>query len=92
APLGIDAVDTVNIVDGAVTSDKMDTIGSDTTAGNVAILQVSYNTKGRMIGSVSNMDLTGIADGNRIKYNTALNRFEPADATFIPAGWSYTKG
>jgi hypothetical protein len=85
APLGIDAVDTVNIVDGAVTSDKMDTIGSDTTAGHVAILQVSYNTKGRMIGSVSNMDLTGISDTDRIKYNTALNRFEPADATFIPA-------
>jgi hypothetical protein len=31
------------------------------------------------------MDLTGISDTDRIKFNTALNRFEPVAATFIPS-------
>jgi hypothetical protein len=73
--LADDAVTTAKILNGAVTSAKMDDIVAPTTKGHVALLTVTVNAKGQVTAINSNIDLTGIADGDILIYDNGSGGF-----------------
>lgn len=84
-PLGADDVTTINILDGAVTSAKIDPVITAKTAGNAALFYVEVNDAGQVIDLTANMLLSGLSNGQILTYNSGLNRFENSDNTYVPA-------
>jgi hypothetical protein len=82
-PLGVGDVETSNLQDGAVTSIKIDPVTTGATKGHPSVIEITYNDQGQVTSVTSNIDLTGISDGQIIGYNLALNRFEPVDKVAV---------
>lgn len=82
--LGADAVDTVNIINNAVTSAKMSNTIANGTAGHVSLFSITYDDAGRITAVSSNLNLAGIANGNILKYNSGTLGFEVGDNLAVP--------
>lgn len=91
-PLGADAVDTINIVDSAVTSAKLADVVVGKTDGDSELFELTFNNKGQVTGFTYNINLAGLADGHILRYNSGTMRFENAanintsSANVIPKG------
>jgi hypothetical protein len=82
-PLGAGDVDTVNIVDGAVTSLKMADVIVGATFGHQSIMELVINNQGQVTGATANMLLSGLSNGDILIYNSGLNRWENGDNTAV---------
>jgi hypothetical protein len=82
-PLGNDSVDTINLVDGSVTSVKLADITVGATVGHPSLVLIRNNDKGQVDLLQSNMSLGGLSNGQILVYNSGLNRFENADNTAV---------
>jgi hypothetical protein len=91
-PLGVDAVDTINIVDGAVTSVKMADVVVGKTDGDSELFELTFNDKGQVTAFDYNIALTAIADGHILKYNSGLLRFENVPSLTTPSTNVIPKG
>lgn len=83
--LGANVVNTANIVDGAVTTIKMDTVTTGVTKGHISLFLLRNDDKGRFLQLDSNLNIAGLSNNQILKYNSASNRFENADNTAVPA-------
>jgi hypothetical protein len=81
--LGANDVDTVNIVDGAVTSAKLATVIAGNTFGVPSLLELVVNDKGQVTTVTDNLNISGISNGQILVYKSGPNRFEKADNTNI---------
>lgn len=76
-------IQTAMIDDLQVTGAKMESVVSASTKGHAAILSITYDAKGRITGATSNINLTGIADGQILKYDSGSGGFIPANERSI---------
>lgn len=82
-PLGVDAVQTVNINNGAVTTAKIAAVTTAATIGDASLVRVRCNDEGQVLTLESNMLLSGLTNGQILVYNSGLNRFQNADNTAV---------
>jgi hypothetical protein len=82
-PLAADDVNTVNIVNGAVTSAKIATVAAGSTFGHASLIEFTNNNQGQVTSATSNMLLSGLANGDVLIYNSGLNRWENGDNTAV---------
>lgn len=83
APLGVDAVDTVNIKDDAVTTAKMAPVNVGSTVGDPSLILVRNNDEGQVDLLQSNLLIAGPTHGQVLTYNSGLSRFENNDNTAV---------
>lgn len=77
-----DFIETVMIKDGNITNQKLDNVVTAGTFGHPSIISVTVNTKGRITGYTANLNLTALANGDILVYNSGTNAFENA----VPPG------
>jgi hypothetical protein len=78
-PLGVDAVDTVNILDDAVTTPKLADVITGSIQGDNSLFVLSVNDKGQVTSWDYNIDITGLSDGQILRYNGSSLVFENSD-------------
>jgi len=89
--LGPESVDTINIVDDAVTSDKMDDIITGTTSGDVTLFRFRTNAQGRVTSQDGNLLISAPSNGQVLGFNSALNRFENQDNINVASANTFPK-
>jgi hypothetical protein len=70
-----DTIETAMIQDAAITTVKIANVGIDATKGHVSILQIEVNKQGQVLDVNSNIDLSGIADGDILTYDAGIGGF-----------------
>ena len=91
APIAAGSVGTTEIADGSVTSVKLADVIVGGTFGESSLLEFTVNNKGQVTAVTANLDVTGVSNGQILKYNSGLNRFESADNTNVSSSDSIPK-
>jgi hypothetical protein len=79
-PLDANAVDTFNIIDGAVTTPKLADVGGGASLqGDTSLFVLSVNDKGQVTSWDFNIDIAGLSDGQILRYNSGSLVFENSD-------------
>jgi len=68
-------IETAMIQDDAVTSAKLADVVTAATKGHVSILSITYNAKGQITSATSNIDMSGVADGDVLVYDNGTGGF-----------------
>lgn len=89
ATIAPNSVDTINIVDQAVTTAKMAIVSTNSTVGHPSILEVTFNDRGQVTSSTSNLNTTGAIDGSILTYSNISSGFEISDPINITASGNF---
>lgn len=79
-------ITTTMIADGQVTSVKMADVVVGASVGDPSVIRIVFNNKGQILSAVSNMSLSGLADGQVLAYDAISGGF--TNVTPISTGLS----
>lgn len=81
--IGAGAVDTAELADDSVTTAKLAHVATGATVGHSELIEFVFNDQGQVTSATTGLDLTGIANGYIMTYNSGTLRFEATANTNI---------